>query len=379
MTKIIVTPEKLYQLAKKIQEFAYFIEQTDGHLRSSYAQIQWEVKVRSRIEHEMQQASTVAKNISKQYYELGDKLRQKAEEFEKADREGALSQQKSKGISNLNADNALGLGKLYKTLSGAYYKVIIPGYGSIAKGLKIKPDAVKGKTYLYGQKRPFTGFSDGGKLKKSAGFFLKIVDRQYLGWKKTSGLNGTRYNYDNTKVGKYYSLGNGVKGALKESFDVTSLFKKGKSVEAIKNIMKGKGLFGTLLTVGGTTKEYLSNGKGLLSTEYASALTVDLGRAAVSVAAGAAATAASGALMGATIGSVIPGVGTAVGFLVGLGASYILSSGGVGNFIDNTVKKGVNDFLKGSSAVIKNVGNSISDKVKGIGNSIGKSVISIFS
>jgi gas vesicle protein len=408
MGRILVYPDKLFDLSSKIMQVSNQIQDMDRRLQRSFQSVTLESKQRADIEYRIRRASSLARSIANDQMQMAKKLKTKTERIVQVDQQynkikvgtglgaGAaavtafiaanpgkiLSGDKTPisspfSIGSIIAGGAplvKGIHQIYKTGWEFHDKFLVQGIASAKNGFRI---GVNGNyAHVYGKRFLTDGDS----------YFTK----KYLEWRKDLDLRGTRYGLNNPSVGKILNAKDYILDGIKSDFSL-----KGK------DLIKGGGILGLGMDTLANVAEYgwgAKKDKGIASTDFAASLTVDVatGVAVTAISSGASWLAAAGTA--AAVGSVVPGVGTAVGFVVGAGSALFLMSDtgkaltdGTKAFVKNGMDyagekleqagKAIKDVGKQAGEAIKDAGNAIKDAGKEIGNTIkdvGKSAKNLF-
>ncbi|MCJ8011817.1 hypothetical protein MUG84_08685 [Paenibacillus sp. KQZ6P-2] len=303
-----------------------------GNTRSGYPE--------SYVQSSAASVQSVLSEIKSLAVSIGDKLNDKVIALANAATEYIEAEGRSKNYRTVKTIN-----DWYKRAWDLFEKGVI-GLYSWQKGFKF---TVNGKyVHVYGSRN-------------ASGFWNKA----YRNWRTREGLTGTRYRLDNPKVAKYLSPKAMALSELNKNYNI---LKSG----AWKKALKGGGVLGAALTVGGSVYNYgwgEYKNHGLASTEFVSDLAVEstvmIGTTAVSSAAGIAAGAAAGAMFG----SVVPGLGTAIGFAVGVGIGVVMSTSwgkSVKDWTKDKVNKGIEFGVKKAKEATEAVGHAASKVIGGL-------------
>ncbi len=339
-----VNPDSVSKLAAGMKSLEKSFEPVAAGLSRSVGGIVGSTKSaypESYVQSGARSAESAMAEIGRMATSIGDRLTDKMNTLREIAAEYKKAEERSKGYAAAKESV-----KMYKNAWGLFDKVVIGAYSAMqGYHFQVKGDYV----HVYGSKTP-KGF----------------LGRQYIKWRKKENLMGTRYRYDNGKVGKYMDPKTAIKGDLSSNYNI---LKK----SAWKNSLKGGGILGAAFTVGGSLYSYgwgENRNHGLASTEFASDLVVESAVMVGTTALGAAAGAGAGALAGAAFGSVVPGLGTAVGFFVGLGVGVFMSSD-TGKAIKDWTKDKLNKGIEGTVAGVKAAGKALKQGAEFTGRVVG--------
>ncbi|GIN88501.1 hypothetical protein J6TS2_48870 [Heyndrickxia sporothermodurans] len=166
------------------------------------------------------------------------------------------------------------------------------------------------------------------------------------------------------------NIGNSVKGALNESWNIFS-----KDFYKAKNMVKLNGPVNVVLSSVNNLIDYSKWGSksklGYASTDFAADLTVDTAIGVGSTALGAlASSAAAGAIAGSTVPVVGTIVGAGVGLLVGGVTTYLINGTATGRRLKKYVRDGVKYVYDGVVSGVKSASKVVTKKVKDIGKGV---------